>query len=76
MKDDSDVAHVFLRKVLYNLKDSWFTLQNCIYFINEACSQYKNYKNFTNLCHHMPDFQLADESIFFLHHMEKAPVTI
>ena len=46
MKHDSNVVHAFLGKVLDLLKDSWSTLQKCIYFSDGAGSQYMNYKNF------------------------------
>ena len=68
MKHDSNAVHVFIEKVLNVLEDSWSTLQKRIYFSNGTDSQYKNYKNFANLCHHMSGFQLfqlAADSYFF-----------
>ena len=56
MKHDSNAAHAFFGKVFNLLKDSWSTLQKCIYFSDGVNSQYKNYKNFANLCHHVQDF--------------------
>ena len=61
----SNAVHAFLGKVLNLFKDSWSTLQNCIYFSDGASSQYNNYKNFANLCHHASEFQLAAKRDFF-----------
>ena len=61
----SNAVHAFLGKVLSLIKDSWSTLQTCIYFSDGASSQYKDYKNFANLCHHASDFQLAAKRDFF-----------
>ena len=62
--------HAFLGKVLNLLKDSWFSDS---YFSNGAGLQYKNYKNFANLCHHVSDFQLAAEWKFFATLHGKSP---
>ena len=35
--------------------------QKIIYFLDGAVSQYKNRKNFVNLCHHINDFSIAAE---------------
>ena len=73
MKHDSNVVHAFLGKVLYHLKCSWSLLQKCISFSNVAISQYKNYKNFANLCQHTSDFILAAELNFFTTLHRKSP---
>lgn len=44
-----------------------------MYFSDGASSQYKNKKNFTNICHHKPDFGLdADWNFFASSHGKNA----
>ena len=52
MKHNSNAVHTFLEKVLNALKIKYPTLQKFVYFSDGAGSQYKNYKAFSNLCHH------------------------
>ena len=74
MKHDSNAVHAFLGKGFKSAGDlCLFTLQKCIYFSNGASSQYKNYTNFANLCHHMSGFQLAAEWNFFITSHGKSP---
>ena len=77
MKHNSNAVHAFLGKVLNLLKDSTSTLQKCIYFSDGAALQYKNYKNFDNICYHTmcQTFNLLLSEISLLRHMEKALVT-
>ena len=77
MKHNSNAVHAFLGKVLNLLKDSSSTLQKCIYFSDGAALQYKNYKNFDNICYHTmcQTFNLLLSEISLLRHMEKALVT-
>ena len=65
MKHDSNAVHTFLEKVLNVPKINYPTLQKCVYFSDGAGSQYKNYKAFSNLCHHESDFTLNAEWNFF-----------
>ena len=73
MKHNSNAVHAFLGKVLNLLKHSWSTLQKCIYFSDGAALQYKNYKNFDNICYHTmcQTFNLLLSGISLLRHMEK-----
>ena len=45
-----------------------------LYYFSDGCAgQYKNYKNFLNLCHHKHDFGLEAEWIFFATSHGKSP---
>ena len=44
------------------------------FFSDGAASQYKNRKNFLNLCHHKDDFKSKLNGIFQLLHMERGHV--
>ena len=48
-------------------------LDLCIYFSNGAGSQYKNYKNFTNICHHEEDHGISAEWHIFVTSHGKSP---
>ena len=49
------VIHKFIHVVVDSLKDVSPSLNHIHYFSDGAASQYKNYKNFTNLLHHYTD---------------------
>ena len=72
MKHDLNAVHTFLEKVLNVLKIKYPVLQKCVYFSDGTGSQYKNYKAFSNLCHHESDSRLNDEWNFFASLMGKA----
>jgi len=50
-----------------------FSPQKILYFSDEAASQYKNCKNFLNLCHHKVDFGVDAEWHFFATSHGKGP---
>ena len=64
---DTVAVHLFQRKLIS------FLTQNCggakphkIYYFSDGCAaQYKNCKNFTNLCYHVDDFGVQVEWHFF-----------
>lgn len=62
---DTLAVHAFLRPVLTHLKSINPLLKKVIYFTDGAASQYKNKKNFANLCSHEADFGLMAEWHFF-----------
>ena len=73
MKHDSNTVHTFLEKVLNVLKIKYPMLQKCVYFSGGAGFQYKNYKRFSNLCHHESDFGVnAEWNIFATSHRESS----
>lgn len=61
---DTIAGHLFQKKFLAFLKNTAPAGQaftKVIYFSDGATSQYKNRKNFINLCHHNEDFGVAAE---------------
>ena len=54
---------------------SWITTtsKKVVYFSDRCGGQYKNYKNFMNLCPHKQDFGLDAEWIFFATRLDKSP---
>ena len=55
------------------LKEIIPNIKRCIYFSDGAGSQYKNYKNFVNICHHSHDFGVEGEWHFFAISHGKSP---
>lgn len=62
---DTIAVHSFISALVPHLKESLPHITKLIYFSDGAASQYKNYKNFTNLCHHKSDHGLEAEWNFF-----------
>ena len=50
---------------LITLKENLPILDKIFYFSDGCAEQYKNCKNFINLCHHQQDFNMNAEWIFF-----------
>ena len=65
MKHDTTAVHAFITRVISHLKEELPSITKVVYFSNGAASQYKNYKNFSNLCHHQVDHGLVAEWNFF-----------
>ncbi len=68
-------CHSFLLDpVIFYFKSSIPVVHVIKYVTDDAASQYKNYKNFTNLLHHGDDFKMrADEWYFFAKSHVKGP---
>lgn len=49
-------VHLFIKKLVDFLRHKFQTVNKIFYFSDGAASQYKNRKNFANLCHHQSDF--------------------
>ena len=49
------------RLIAYLKRKLFSDPQNVYYFSDGAVSQYKNHKNFINLCHHKEDFGVCAE---------------
>lgn len=64
LEHNTNVVHAFMDKMLFYLK-SVHDVARILYFTDGAASQYKNYKNLTNLCHHKRDFGIDAEWHFF-----------
>jgi hypothetical protein len=59
------VVHCFQKYFIEDLKAIAPTIKKVIYFTDGASSQYKNKKNFLNICYHEQDFGLQVEWHFF-----------
>ena len=73
MKHNSNVVHTFLDKVLNVLKIKYPVLWKCVYFSDDAGSQYKKYKALSNLYHHKSDSGFKAEWDFFATTLGKSP---
>ena len=62
---NTNSVFAFQTKVLTFLKQKFPGVRKVVYFSDGAAAQYKNFKNFTNLCFHERDFQLSAEWHFF-----------
>ena len=65
LKHDTVAVHVFQKHLLAKIKEVVPQVKKVVYFSDGASSQYKNRKNFANLCHHKKDFGLDAEWHFF-----------
>ena len=68
-----NTVHKFIHVVVDSLKDVLPSLNHIHYFSDGAASQYKNYKNFTNLLHHYTDFSVTADWNFFATSHGKSP---
>ena len=70
-----DVAMVYevQKSILADIKIKLPALTNVIYFSDGCAGQYKNRKNFYNLCHHKTDFDLDARWLFFATSHGKQP---
>lgn len=74
LKHDTVAVHLFQRKLIEKLKEIVdFDVQKMIYSSDGAASQYKNFKNFINLCNHKFDFGIDAEWHFFATSHGKRP---
>lgn len=74
LNHDTVAVHLFQKKVIQFLKTKIsFQMIKITYFSDGAASQYKNYKNFINLCYHELDFQVKAEWHFFATSHGKGP---
>src|SRR5258705_7229813 len=58
-------VHVFMAKLLHELKQKLPHLKKVHYFMGGCAGQYKNRFNFINICHHSFHFNLDCEWNFF-----------
>lgn len=75
MQHNTTAVHVFLRHFVNNVKLQLAhrQIKKIIYFSDGAASQYKNYKNLTNLTYHQEDFGIEAEWHFFASCHGKSP---
>ena len=70
---DTIAVHHFIRHLINHLKEIFPILRNIVYFSDGCAGQYKNLKNFLNLCCHEKDFGIPAEWHFFATSHGKGP---
>ena len=73
LKHDATAVYAFISVIIAHLKKLIPGLSLVKYFSDRAASQYKNCKNFLNLCHHEEDFAVKAEWHFFATSHGKSP---
>ena len=73
LKHDVLAVHCFISKMASHVKSVLPAVQKLIYFSDGAASQFKNFKNFMNLCCHKSDHGLEAEWNFFATSHGKSP---
>ena len=70
---DTVAVHLYIKLFLKFLKNLLPLTKKIIYFSDGCAGQYKNCKNFINLCHHKEDFGIEAEWNFFATSHGKGP---
>ncbi len=70
---DVIAVHLFQTRLINFLKSSHDSICKISYFSDGCAAQYKNCKNFLNLCHHKEDFDIDGEWHFFATSHGKGP---
>ena len=70
---DVVAVHLFQTHLIEFMKKRFTTLNRIIYFSDGCAAQYKNCKNFLNLCNHESDFGASAEWNFFATSHGKGP---
>ncbi|GBM04149.1 hypothetical protein AVEN_205225-1, partial [Araneus ventricosus] len=65
LEHNTATVHCFQQHLVNHIKRNHQHIKKVIYFSDGASGQYKNKKNFTNLCHHKTDFDSEAEWHFF-----------
>lgn len=65
LKHDTVAVHAFLVQLIASLKAKLTEIVHIHYFSDGSAAQYKNFKNFLNLCCHKKDFGIKAEWNFF-----------
>lgn len=65
MKHDTVAVYVFQSRIIEHMKKKIPGLAKVYYFSDGCAGQYKNLKNFANLCHHEEDYNISAEWNFF-----------
>lgn len=73
LKHDTIAVHLFQRGLITFLKKNMGDLTKIYYFSDGASAQYKNKKNFINLCFHEDDFNVNAQWHFFATSHGKGP---
>ncbi len=70
---DAAAVKLYQKKLIQFLKLQNIPMQKITYMSDGAASQYKNCKNFINLCHHQKDYGIEGEWHFFATSHGKGP---
>ena len=62
---DTSLVHEIQKQLCFHSKEKLPGVRKVEYFSDGCAGQYKNYKNFLNLCHHESDFGLEATWSFF-----------
>ena len=77
ISDDNNHDTCFVYEVqsllMKHIREKYSHIENIEYFSDGCAGQYKNFKNFLNLCYHKNDFALNAEWIFFATSHGKSP---
>jgi hypothetical protein len=73
---DTVAVHLFQKVLIKFLSEQITKPKKFIYFSDGCAAQYKNRKNFLNLCNHDADFGVPAEWHFLQHHMVRVHVTM
>ena len=73
MRHDTKTVHAFTCKVISYIKENLHAITKVLYFSDGAASQYKNFKNFVNLCYHEIDHSIQAQWHFFATSHGKSP---
>ena len=65
MRHDTKTVHALTCKVISYIKENLHAITKVLYFSDGAASQYKNFKNFVNLCYHEIDHGIQAQWHFF-----------
>lgn len=70
---DTSGVHLFQKKLVSHLKETYSEIQKIYYFSDGAAGQYQNKKNFVDPLYHEQDFQVSTEWHFFATSHGKGP---
>ena len=73
MRHDTKTVHAFTCKVISYIKENLHAITKVLYFSDGTASQYKNFKNFLNLCYHKIDHGIQAQWYFFVTSHRKSP---
>lgn len=65
LKHDTNTFYAFQKTALAYVQGKLPHIEHVIYFSDGSSAQYKNFKNFVNLCYHKQDYGLTAEWNFF-----------
>ena len=70
---DTGAVHLLQHHLISHLQEKFQLLSNIEYFSDGCAGQYKNIRNFLNLCLHAEDFDIPAEWHFFATSHGKGP---